>query len=143
MATNHLRLLRNQYWFNPPKTKMKRDAIDIIPYQEIWLEQFKEAKADLSSALGKTSLCIEHIGSTSIQNMPSKDRIDIQIGVNEISGEICEVINSATKGFGFSNAYLSKDHLPPNEFDEEEWRKIYLQGGLTSGTLKLTFIFVE
>jgi len=60
--------------------------------------------------------------------MPSKDRIDIQIGVNEVSHEVCELINKTTKDFGFPNAYVSQDHLPPNEFDEEEWKKIYLQG---------------
>jgi len=107
---------------------MKRDPIDIIPYQVIWQEQFRAAKEDLSSVLGEISVCIEHIGSTSIQNMPSKDRIDIQIGVNEISNEVCELINKATKDFGFPSAYLSTDHLPPNEFDEDDWKKIYLQG---------------
>ena len=107
---------------------MKRDPIDIISYQEIWLKQFEQAKKDLDSALGTLAVCIEHIGSTAIQNMPSKDRIDIQIGVKEVSDEVCEVINAALQDFGFSYAYLSKDHLPPNESDENEWKKIYLPG---------------
>lgn len=107
---------------------MKRDPIDIIPYQEIWQEQFRIAREDLSFALNKFSICIEHIGSTSIVGMPSKDRIDIQIGVNEISDEVCQLINKALKDFGFPSAYLSSDHLPPNEFNEEEWKKIYVQG---------------
>lgn len=107
---------------------MKRDAIDIIPYRKGWQEQFNSAKKVLEFALGETAACIEHIGSTSILNMPSKDRIDIQIGVNEISEECCKEINSKLVEFGFPTAYLSADHLPPNETDIQEWRKIYLQG---------------
>jgi len=101
---------------------MTREAIDIIPYQKTWQEQFNLAKEDLQYALGDISACIEHIGSTSIQNMPSKDRIDIQIGVKDISDESCELINRKLIEFGFPTAYLSADHLPPNETDEQEWR---------------------
>jgi GrpB-like predicted nucleotidyltransferase (UPF0157 family) len=53
---------------------MKRDAVDIVPYQPQWLAQFKTAKKDLENALGSFALDIEHIGSTSIVNMVSKDR---------------------------------------------------------------------
>ncbi|TRY31546.1 GrpB family protein [Aliiglaciecola sp. M165] len=107
---------------------MRRDAIDIIHYQEIWQEQFNLAKEDLELALGEISVCIEHIGSTSIHDMPSKNRIDIQIGVRDISGECCELINTKLMAFGFPAAYISVDHLPPNEADEQQWKKIYLQG---------------
>ncbi|WP_100658762.1 GrpB family protein [Alteromonas flava] len=107
---------------------MNRDKIEIIPYQKSWQEQFNSAKSLLELSLGKTAVSIEHIGSTSILNMPSKDRIDIQIGVNEISEEQCDQINSKLKVFGFPAAYLSVDHLPPNETDENEWKKIYLKG---------------
>lgn len=107
---------------------MNRDLIDIIPYRKSWQEQFNSAKEFLEFTLGETAACIEHIGSTSILNMPSKDRIDIQIGVSEISKECCENINSKLVEFGFPRAYLSADHLPPNETDEQEWEKIYLPG---------------
>ena len=107
---------------------MKRDAIEIIPYQEIWQEQFQLAKEDLISTLGNICICIEHIGSTSVFNLASKDRIDIQVGVDEISKKRCELINSRVSELGFPKAYLSADHLPPNEADEQEWKKIYLKG---------------
>ena len=107
---------------------MKRDTVEIIPFQGYWQQQFETAKEDLSKALGEISVCIEHIGSTSIHNMPSKNRIDIQIGINEISNDVCKLINLATRDFGFPSAYLSSDHLPPNEFDKLDWQKIYLSG---------------
>ena len=107
---------------------MKRDVIEIIPYQEIWQEQFKFAEQELKRALGDICLCIEHIGSTSVRHLVAKDRIDMQIGVNEISTECCELINSRLSELGYPDAYLSTDHLPPNEFDQQDWKKIYLSG---------------
>lgn len=107
---------------------MNRDIVEIIPYQKVWQEQFELAKADLERALGDTCTCIEHIGSTSVQNLASKDRVDIQVGVREISQEICNVINAKTKELGLPDAFLSSDHLPPGENTEHEWKKIYLQG---------------
>lgn len=107
---------------------MNRDKIDIIPYRKDWQQQFNSAKSVLEVALGETAIYIEHIGSTAIPNMPSKDRIDIQIGVKEISEECCDEINKKLMGLGFPEAYLSADHLPPNETVVEDWKKIYLRG---------------
>ena len=107
---------------------MKREPIEIIPYQQIWNEQFQTAKNDLQNCLNGVINDIEHIGSTSIDGMPSKNRIDIQIGITDISSDSCDVINERLKPYGFPKAYLSSDHLPPNESDERQWQKIYLKG---------------
>lgn len=107
---------------------MKREQIEIIPYQERWQKQFLKAKDDISRVLGSTCLCVEHIGSTSVLGLASKNRIDIQVGVKEISTEICETINLCMNKNGFPKAYLSCDHLPPNEVNEQDWVKIYLRG---------------
>jgi len=64
---------------------MRRDKVEIMPYQEIWSKQFQIAKQELKFYLGEAALCIHHIGSTSIPGMPSKNRIDIQVGVESIS----------------------------------------------------------
>ena len=53
---------------------MKRDAVDIIPYQPQWLAQFKTAKKDLENALGNFAQDKEHIGSTSIAKITRFDR---------------------------------------------------------------------
>jgi GrpB-like predicted nucleotidyltransferase (UPF0157 family) len=107
---------------------MKNDLIDIVPYKDVWKKQFLRAKDDIKGILGDICLTIEHIGSTSVLNLASKDRIDIQIGVKEISAELCEVINIRVCENGFPKALLSIDHLPPNEVNEQEWTKIYLSG---------------
>ncbi|WP_334020266.1 GrpB family protein [Alteromonas sp. S015] len=106
----------------------ERDEVKIVPYKKAWLEQFEIAKHGLSAALGDISICIDHIGSTSIPRMPAKDRIDIQIGVTEISSAICNTINQQIGNLNLPNAYMSEDHLPPNETHQADWQKIYLPG---------------
>ena len=106
----------------------ERDKIEIVPYKKAWHEQFEIAKRCLLSTLGDICVCIDHIGSTSIPDMPAKDRIDIQIGVREISPAICNTINQRISKINLPNAYMSQDHLPPNESCRADWRKIYLQG---------------
>lgn len=106
----------------------ERDKVEIVPYKKAWREQFQIAKCCLLSALGDICICIDHIGSTSIPNMPAKDRIDIQIGVSEISPAICDTINQRISKLNLPNAHMSQDHLPPNESCLADWRKIYLQG---------------
>lgn len=107
---------------------MKRDFVEIVPYQKIWQKQFQIAKEHLKTTLGDICFSIEHIGSTAVINLASKDRIDIQIGVEEISEELCELINTKLLKSGFPKAFLSVDHLPPNEADYNEWKKIYFKG---------------
>lgn len=107
---------------------MKRDPIEIIPYNAVWQEYFLQAKKDISQALGDSCLTIEHIGSTAVSGLAAKDRIDIQIGVQDISVEFCEAINLLLRAHGFQQASIRVDHLPPNEFDEQEWTKLYLSG---------------
>ena len=107
---------------------MKREQIEIMPYQEIWQKQFLKAKDDITKVLGSICLRVEHIGSTSVFGLASKNRIDIQVGVQEISTELCQAINLHMNENGFPKAYLSCDHLPPNEVNEQDWVKIYLPG---------------
>ena len=107
---------------------MKREQIEIIPYQKDWQKQFLKAKDDIHRVLGSICLCIEHIGSTSVFGLASKNRIDIQVGVQEISLEVCHTLNLLLNKNGFQKAYLSCDHLPPNEVNEQDWVKIYLRG---------------
>ncbi len=104
------------------------EKIEIIAFNPEWRNQFEMAKELLVAKLDDVIQSIEHIGSTSIEGLGAKNRIDIQLGVIEISQEICDLINERLEGLGFHRAFLSKDHLPPGEFEAKGWEKIYLQG---------------
>jgi dephospho-CoA kinase len=108
--------------------ELSTDAVDIVPYKPEWPTQFDKAKKDLIQLLGSDLIDVQHIGSTSVINLASKNRIDIQVGVAEISESFLTRLNSRLPKFGFPPAFLSQDHLPPNENNTEEWSKIYLRG---------------
>lgn len=105
-----------------------QEKVEIVPYNAAWRTQFKRAENDLKQLLGCYAKDIQHIGSTSVNNLASKNRIDIQIGVTAITKSMLTNLNSRLVKFGFPPAFLSVDHLPPNENNKQEWEKIYLRG---------------
>lgn len=106
---------------------MKPESIEIIPYQESWQAQFKQSKALLKKLFDGICIDINHIGSTAVLGLASKNKLDIQIGVKNISAGLCQEINARIESLDFTQAYLRKDHLPPFEIDSNEWQKIYLK----------------
>lgn len=51
----------------------------IQPYQKTWTNDFKNIKNILEAALNGLNIQIEHVGSTSVQDLPAKAIIDIDI----------------------------------------------------------------
>jgi len=48
---------------------------------EGWKDEFKKTKTEISAILSEWSVTIEHIGSTSVQDLMSKPILDVGIGV--------------------------------------------------------------
>jgi GrpB-like predicted nucleotidyltransferase (UPF0157 family) len=59
--------------------------INILPYDENWAREFNRLKVELSIILGDFQPCIEHIGSTSVPGLASKNVIDILVGLENIN----------------------------------------------------------
>lgn len=57
------------------------EYVRIVPYDPEWPTNFTKEKSRLARELSDSSLTFEHIGSTSIPGSPSKEIIDIMIGV--------------------------------------------------------------
>jgi GrpB-like predicted nucleotidyltransferase (UPF0157 family) len=55
--------------------------ISIVPFDPVWPVMFNAEAAQILQALGKLSLGIEHVGSTSIPGMAAKPVVDIQVSV--------------------------------------------------------------
>ena len=66
----------------------KSRPIVIEPYQPRWVDEFLQIGSKLRRAIGDTAVRIDHIGSTSVPNLPAKDIIDIQITVADLSNEM-------------------------------------------------------
>jgi GrpB-like predicted nucleotidyltransferase (UPF0157 family) len=61
--------------------------IRIVDYDPRWPELFQQHAARIAAALGPAALSIEHIGSTSVPDMPAKPIIDILVVVKDSAKE--------------------------------------------------------
>ncbi|MBO2517404.1 MAG: hypothetical protein CW338_09060 [Clostridiales bacterium] len=67
----------------------------VEPYNEAWKQDFEDIAAELRDALGELALCIEHVGSTSVQGLSAKPVIDIDVVIRDR-----EVLDEAIHALG-------------------------------------------
>ena len=60
-----------------------KQKIKIVDYDATWPLLFESAKAEILEAVGPHVECVEHVGSTSIEGLPAKPIVDIQVGVRD------------------------------------------------------------
>ena len=103
--------------------------IEIVPYNLNWPQWFLEAKLLLDKSMGDLALSIDHIGSTSVPGLGSKNRIDIQVTVAEISDSLKMKLDEKLTLAGFSQTRYESDHRPAGDQSQEShWKKFYLSG---------------
>lgn len=73
--------------------------IEIVDSNEAWPEQFQILADRIQCALGWRALVIEHVGSTSVRELPAKPIIDIDLIVADPNDELSYV--PALEGVGF------------------------------------------
>jgi GrpB-like predicted nucleotidyltransferase (UPF0157 family) len=76
------------------------EEIAIVEYDPKWPEMFEETRLDLLAAAGDHIEDIQHIGSTSVQNLAAKPVIDILMGVLSLAVADAHCIEP-TVGCGF------------------------------------------
>ncbi|KAF7194576.1 hypothetical protein HII31_04082 [Pseudocercospora fuligena] len=68
--------------------RSKPYKVSIVEYDPAWPQQFLSTKSRLETALGPEVIQeINHVGSTSVPNLPAKDIIDIDLVVKAIHDE--------------------------------------------------------
>lgn len=99
--------------------------IEIVEPDFGWQDEFQAIAAPLRAALGDTALRIDHIGSTSVPQLPAKNVIDIQVSVAVLDAER---VSSAVAPLGYSlHPRIHADHVPPGWAGEaDDWAKLYL-----------------
>lgn len=86
-------------------------AIEILPYNPTWPDEFQRIGAILRQVLGDQALRINHIGSTSVPGLAAKDIIDVQISVAALTPPI----EAAMFDHGFTRRVnIDHDHQPPS-----------------------------
>jgi GrpB-like predicted nucleotidyltransferase (UPF0157 family) len=63
------------------------DAVELVAYDPSWPRRFEEWRDRLVAALGPAVRRIDHVGSTAVPGLLSKDTIDIQVSVDDIRDE--------------------------------------------------------
>lgn len=82
--------------------------IRITKHDKNWANDFLDLKEKIGSILGSLAISIDHIGSTAVPHLGSKDVIDIQVTVNALIPEIKDRFEAAGCTFNAS----AFDHVP-------------------------------
>jgi GrpB-like predicted nucleotidyltransferase (UPF0157 family) len=102
---------------------MSQSKIEIVPYSIDWKLQFQNLATTLRNLLGEIATRIDHIGSTAVEGLCAKDKIDIQITV--ASADDFAVVKQRLEIGGFVQVgENSFDHIPSGcQLDETHWQK--------------------
>jgi GrpB-like predicted nucleotidyltransferase (UPF0157 family) len=103
------------------------DHFTIIEPDASWPESFARIARDIAGIATDNVRRIDHIGSTSVPGLRSKDRIDIQVTVDDLGGVSSWIGALETKGFVADEA-LARDHNPPQDPYAQE--KVFLHRSL-------------
>jgi GrpB-like predicted nucleotidyltransferase (UPF0157 family) len=97
----------------------------VVPHQDRWQTEFREAAAHLRRVLGDLATRIDHIGSTSVLGLAAKDIIDIQVTVPDIDNTAALCGAMIQPGGYRQRGEFNEDHVPVGADPEpSEWRKL-------------------
>jgi GrpB-like predicted nucleotidyltransferase (UPF0157 family) len=78
-----------------------QDPVEVVAYDPAWPDRFASWRDKLAAELGSAALRIDHIGSTSVPDLPAKPVIDIQVSVADIVDEESYVPHIERTGIAF------------------------------------------
>lgn len=93
-----------------------QNRVQLSPYQSEWPETFAREKSAIIQEVGDSTIPIEHIGSTSVPNLPAKPIIDILLGVEDLD-EFTRYIPPLSQA-GYE--YVPKPELRTRRFFKKE-----------------------
>lgn len=62
---------------------MRTARVIVLPYDAAWKSAFEDIKIEIESALGDMIVGIEHVGSTSVEEMSAKPCIDVDVIIKD------------------------------------------------------------
>ena len=90
---------------------MNRARIEIVHPDPTWPDQFRALASALRRHLGQRAVRIDHIGSTSVPNLAAKDRLDLQVTVDDLDDPR---LPPAVQACGLQwRPDVTEDHRPP------------------------------
>lgn len=80
---------------------LKKGSVKVIQHQDTWHSNFEKEKILILSLNNKHIRSVEHVGSTSVPNMPAKPIIDINVGIDNFYNA-SKIVKSLSKiGYEF------------------------------------------
>lgn len=97
--------------------------IEIVDYQARWPEEFRLLAEEIRRVAGETALRIDHIGSTSVPGLASKDILDVMMTVRSL--DVVDSLVEPLSGLDFIyRRGVYADHVPAGMTTHpEEWEK--------------------
>jgi len=84
----------------------EKTTVAVIAYRPSWPDEFATIAAGLRTVVGGLARAIDHVGSTSVPELPAKDCIDIQVRVDRI--DHAQIVPPLTAA-GFRQAWTPPD----------------------------------
>lgn len=101
-------------------------TVEILEYDTSWPDAFRNVASRLRTALGESATRIDHIGSTSVPGLASKDVIDIQVSV-ERGSDLDRVGRVLEEAGWILRRDFNRDHdVAGWSPDERTQRKVFL-----------------
>lgn len=88
--------------------------VELVPYDPSWPARYEAAATELQSVFPRAS--VEHIGSTSVPGLSSKDTIDIAVGVTDVVADLTAERIAALDDLGFTFVPASFADDPDHAF---------------------------
>ncbi len=100
--------------------------VKIVDYSIEWPRRYSQAADFFQQILGELLHSVDHIGSTSVRGLASKDRVDVQLTVAH--PDFIPAIQEALRGEDLGPAEKATDHRPAgDEHPDSDWEKYYLR----------------
>jgi GrpB-like predicted nucleotidyltransferase (UPF0157 family) len=108
------------------KLGLKRHTVKVFPHQDSWHINFEQEKVLILSLKNKHIKGVDHVGSTSIPEMPAKPIIDINLGIDNFYNASKLVKGLSSVGYTFV--------LEPRKF---QWLFVKTVDGIETNYLKV------
>ena len=110
------------------------EATRLAPPDHTWAAQGGRVVARIAAALAGLGVRVEHVGSTSVPQLPAKDVIDIQVGVRRLADADQPGFRAAMRAAGYLLAPGYPADRPPSATPGLGWEKRFY-GGADPGRL--------
>lgn len=101
---------------------MRTNKVEVLPYDKAWRSAFENIKQEIEYAIGDLIICVEHVGSTSVEGMSAKPCIDIDVVIEDYT--VFDTVVRKLASIGYTHEgnlgiedreafhYFDKPHLP-------------------------------